>query len=105
MNHLRTLCIIALASAALAIEDVDVVDSSRIDMYSSMCASERHGNLLADPFDCAQFIQCDYGKASVKKCSGGLKYDTKLQVCNWEHLVECGTSNPGVRKNLYFRVV
>lgn len=95
MNQIRTMCILALASVAFAVEDI-VVDNSRVDMYSSMCASEKHGNLLADPYDCAQFIQCDYGKASVKKCSPGLRYDTRLQVCNWEHEVQCEAYNPGV---------
>lgn len=70
-----------------------MVDRSRSDMYSSMCAHELHGNLLADPFDCAQFIQCDYGQAKVKKCSRGLRYDSRLQVCNWDHLVQCDSSN------------
>lgn len=100
MNQFRTLCIVvALAAAVVAVEeDVElvVVDNSRIEMYSPMCAFERHGSLLADPFDCSQFIQCDYGRAVVKKCSGGLQYDSRLKVCNWDHLVECGTSNPGV---------
>lgn len=95
MNQFRTWCILALAAVALAVEDT-VVDNSRVDLYSSMCATEQHGNLLADPFDCAQFIQCDYGKAAVKKCSPGLRYDTRLQVCNWEHLVQCEASTPGV---------
>lgn len=97
MNLFGTLCVIALASVALgAVEDVVVLDTGRMEMYSSMCSSEPHGNLKADPFDCTQFIQCDYGKAAVKKCSQGLRYDTKLSVCNWEHLVQCGSTNPGV---------
>lgn len=96
MYLLGTLCVIALASVALAVEDVVVVDVGRMEMYSSMCSSEQHGTLKADPFDCQQFIQCDYGKAAVKKCSQGLRYDSRLSVCNWEHLVQCGSTNPGV---------
>lgn len=98
MNRFRTLCIIALASVVFA-DNMVVVDKSRIDLYSSVCASEQHGNLLADPYECSQFIQCDYGHASVKKCSPGLRYDTRLQVCNWEHLVQCQSSTPEVSLN------
>lgn len=96
MNQYRTLCIIALASVAFAAENV-VVDNSRVEIYSSMCSRRvQETHLLADPFDCAQFIQCDYGRAFVKKCSAGLKYDSRLQVCNWENQVQCDASIPGV---------
>lgn len=99
MNQYRTLCIIALASVAFAAENV-VVDNSRIEIYSSMCNRVQETHLLADPFDCAQFIQCDYGQAFVKKCSPGLKYDSRLQVCNWENQVQCDASSPGVSGRL-----
>lgn len=94
MNQFGTLCIIALASVALAADNL-VVDNTRIDIYSAICAREEHGSLLADPYDCSQFIQCDYGRAAIKKCSAGLRFDTRLQVCNWEGSVHCETPSQG----------
>lgn len=98
MLTIRTLCILA-ATAAVAVAS-EVVESSRMVQYATMCAQEQHGNLLADPYDCGQFIQCDHGHATVKKCSAGLRYDTRLRVCNWPHLVQCG-GNTGVSDSVF----
>lgn len=81
-----TLCFVVALIVAVTCNEVA---DPRQDMYSAICRTENHGIQLADPFDCSQFIHCHHGRAEIKKCSPGTRYDDKIQVCNWEHLVQC----------------
>lgn len=97
MKALGLWCLIFLgvADRMTAAEEIVALDSSRASIYTSMCNGEPLGALLADPFDCAQFVQCDNGqKAVVKKCAAGTRWDRQLNLCNHIELVPCITEVP-----------
>ncbi|GAB0090135.1 hypothetical protein DMENIID0001_048240 [Sergentomyia squamirostris] len=107
MLKFGALCVLLAISglASSTSEDIMTLDQ-KMELFTSVCVHERHGTMLADPFDCSSFIVCDHGKTAVKRCEGGLRYDPRLRVCNWAHEVQCGGSpslptNPNIPIRCY----
>lgn len=42
-----------------------------------------------DPLDCTKFYVCDNGRFFPFDCPDKLRFDVRIEACNWKELVDC----------------
>merc|ERR1711990_27029 len=56
---------------------------------SSVSCKGLNDGMYPHPTDCAKFFQCHHGRAFVKSCPPGLKFNPKNNSCDWPQNVQC----------------
>ena len=59
-----------------------------IFLGSFSCASAGDG-IYPHPTDCSKFIQCHDGIEYPGSCAPGLKFNSKINACDWPANVQC----------------
>lgn len=55
------------------------------------CPNRNRGEavLLADPRNCSRFYICSNGVPIRQSCPAGLRFNSRLRVCDWPRNVHC----------------
>lgn len=56
---------------------------------SKVSCSDLDDGTYPHPEDCSKFFQCQGGRAYVKSCPPGLKFNPKMNYCDWPQNVKC----------------
>ena len=67
--------------------------SSSISSYNSQSSinfrcPEQFG-YYADEYNCSKYFVCVFGEALHESCTGGLRFSSELQTCDWPRNVVC----------------
>jgi hypothetical protein len=67
------------------------IDSNDEDGIHVVCSPSQDGFVVfvPHPYDCAKFFMCHGMTGVAMDCPGSLQFDTDLNVCNYESLVNC----------------
>lgn len=58
----------------------------------------------ADEYNCSKYFVCVFGEALHESCTGGLRFSSELQTCDWPRNVVCPSEGKCLY-HLYFMLI
>ena len=64
-----------------------------VAFLGSFSCEDRPDGYYANPSDCSKYYRCVVGNKYAFKCPAGLKFNDKIDVCDWPENVKCPKRN------------